>query len=84
MASPMASFTKQVDPRLAKHPLKTNGHLANLRLTSLVKEAAGVIELIGLSGEFQKKKFHVDIFLVFPLIWSLFPDCDVWVMEGLI
>ena len=37
--SPVASFTKEVNPRLAKHPLKTNGRLANLELPSLVKEA---------------------------------------------
>ena len=46
MADPtvqMASFTKEVNPRLAKRPLKTNGRLANRGLTSLVKEAtAGV------------------------------------------
>ena len=36
---PVASFTKEVNPRLAKRPLKTNGRLANLELTSLVKEA---------------------------------------------
>ena len=36
---PVASFTKEVNPRLAKRPLKTNGHLANRGLTSLVKEA---------------------------------------------
>ena len=35
----MASFTKQVNPWLAKHPLKTNGRLANLELTSIIKEA---------------------------------------------
>ena len=39
---PVASFTKEVNPWLAKHPLKTNGCLANLELTSLVKEATGV------------------------------------------
>ena len=38
----MASFTKEVNPRLAKRPLKTNGRLANRRLTSLVKEDTGV------------------------------------------
>ena len=39
----VASFTKEVNPRLAKRPLKTNGRLANRGLTSLVKEAtAGV------------------------------------------
>ena len=36
---PVASFTKEVNPRLAKRPLKINGRLANHRLTSLVKEA---------------------------------------------
>ena len=39
MLRPVASFTKEVNPRLAKRPLKTNGRLANLGLTSLVKEA---------------------------------------------
>ena len=37
--TPVASFTKEVNPRLAKRPLKTNGRLANPELTSLVKEA---------------------------------------------
>ena len=38
----VASFTKEVNPRLAKRPLKTNGRLANLELTSLVNEATGI------------------------------------------
>ena len=38
---PVASFTKEVNQRLAKRPLRTNGHLANRWLTSLVKEASG-------------------------------------------
>ena len=38
---PVASITKEVNPRLAKRPLKTNGRLANRGLTSLVKEATG-------------------------------------------
>ena len=39
----MASFTKEVNPRLAKRPLIFNGRLANRGLTFLVKEAtAGV------------------------------------------
>ena len=38
---PVASFTKEVDPRLAKRPLVFNGRLANHGLTSLVKEATG-------------------------------------------
>ena len=37
----VAYFTKEVNPQLAKCPLKTNGRLANCRLTSLVKEATG-------------------------------------------
>ena len=32
-------FTKEVNPWLAKRALKTNGRLANLELTSFVKEA---------------------------------------------
>ena len=39
--TPVASFTKEVNRRLAKRPLKTNGRLANFGLTSLVKEATG-------------------------------------------
>ena len=35
----VASFTKEVDPQLAKRILETNESLANLELTSLVKEA---------------------------------------------
>ena len=41
----MASFTKEVNPRLAKRPLVFNGCLANLGLTSLVKEATDNQEL---------------------------------------
>ena len=40
--SPVASFTKEVNRRLAKHTLKTNWRLANRRLNSLVKEATAV------------------------------------------
>ena len=36
--SPVTSFTKEVNPRLANRPLKTNGCLTNIELTSLVKE----------------------------------------------
>ena len=36
--TPVASFTKEVNRRLAKWPLKTNGRLANRRLSPLVKE----------------------------------------------
>ena len=39
----VASFTKGVKPRLAERPLKIYGHLANRGLTSLVKEATGIL-----------------------------------------
>ena len=35
----VAFFTKEVNPRLAKRPLKSNGRLANRGLTSFVKDA---------------------------------------------
>ena len=38
---PVASFTSEINPRLAKRPLKTSGRLANRELTFLVKEATG-------------------------------------------
>ena len=41
IGTPVASFTKEVNPRLAKRPLKTNGRLANRGLTSFVKESTG-------------------------------------------
>ena len=41
--TPVASFTKEVNPRLAKPLLVFNGRLANRWLTSLVKEATGDI-----------------------------------------
>ena len=37
----VASLTKEVNPGLAKRPLETNGRLAILELTSLVKETTG-------------------------------------------
>ena len=40
---PVASFTKKVNSRLATRPLIFNGHLANRGLTSLAKEATGVV-----------------------------------------
>ena len=39
--TPMATFTKDVNPRVTKRPLKINGRLTNLELLSLVKEATG-------------------------------------------
>ena len=37
-----SSFTKKLNPRLAKRPLKSNGRLANRGLTFLVKVVTGV------------------------------------------
>ena len=39
----MVSFTKEVNPRLGKRPLVFNGLLTYRRLTSLVKEATGIL-----------------------------------------
>ena len=37
----MTATVAYFNPRIAKRPLKINGRLANLELTSLVKEATG-------------------------------------------
>ena len=39
---PVASFTKEVNPRLAKRTLIFNGHLANRGLTSVAKVDTGI------------------------------------------
>ena len=39
MYKSLASITKEVNLRLAKRPLKTNGRLSNRGLTSLIAEA---------------------------------------------
>ena len=39
----MASFTHEVNSRLAKGPLVSNGHLVNRELTSLVKWAVHIV-----------------------------------------
>ena len=45
----VVSFTKEVNPRLAKRPLVSNGRLANRGLTSLVKETTGDCLLLRVS-----------------------------------
>ena len=42
-SEPVASFTKEVNPPLGKPPSKTNGRLANLELTSFVKQTTGAL-----------------------------------------
>ena len=50
---PVASFTKEVNWRLAKRPLRTNGRLADLQLTSLVKRPPeNTVFILRLSGDF--------------------------------
>ena len=46
----VASFTKEVNPWLAKRPLKINGRLTNRELTSLVKEATDILVNHGLGN----------------------------------
>ena len=47
--SPVASITKEVNPRLAKRPLVFNGRLANHGLTSLVIEATVVSYILDMN-----------------------------------
>ena len=42
----LVSYTKEVNPRLNKCPLRPNGCLASLRLTSLLNEATGVLSSV--------------------------------------
>ena len=49
--TPVASFTKEVNLWLAKHPLKTNGRLANRELTSLIKETTDSLKASAASME---------------------------------
>ena len=48
LQTPVASFTEEINPQLAKRPLKINGRLANRRSTSLVKEATEIWDAITL------------------------------------
>ena len=70
--TPVTSFTKEVNPRLAKRPLNTNGRLANRWLTYSVKEATGVHPLCpsphclqltctGLKNCFNQIHFQIDL-----------------------
>ena len=57
---PVASFTKEVNWRLPKRPLVSNGRLANRQLTSLVKEATG--DNIWHNGSSVNFESNVDVF----------------------
>ena len=65
---PVASFTKEVNSRLAKRPLVFNGRLANRGLTSLVKEATGIDTPF--VACFQPVDFERYIEVI-PIIWKL-------------
>ena len=70
----MASFTKEVNSRLAKRPLVFNGRLANRGLTSLVKEATGREQFI----QVYVKKYvvWVNVLITLHISWvtQYFPD----------
>ena len=70
---PVASFTKEVNPRLAKRPLKTNGRLGNHKLTSLVKEATVVC-----FAEMLKRKLQILLNTPDPHKWA--KGCLLWVL----
>ena len=53
----VGSFTKKINPRLVKCPLIFNGRIANLEVTSFVKEATGVC------GEINKIPIYWNDFL---------------------
>ena len=67
----MASFTKEVNPQLAKCPLKTNGCLANRGLTSSVKEATGC-RASRTHTVYPKKYAHGFVVLCFVVVMQLF------------
>ena len=65
----VASFIKEVQPRLAKRRLKTNGHLANRGLNSFVKEATVIysVEFIMSPDELSVsvgRQRHADLWVI--------------------
>ena len=71
----MSSFTQEVNPRLAKRQLKTNGRLANLGLTSLVKEATGIRTV-----SWKKLSYKNDIVLRLSPIVDKICSNQVWII----
>ena len=57
--SAVASFTKEVNQWLVKHPLVFNGHLANRGLTFLVKEATGDFDMDGFQATSSTAPAHM-------------------------
>ena len=52
----MASFIKEVNPRLAKRPLKTHGRLANRGLTSLALKINNACAVYGANYMIYRKR----------------------------
>ena len=57
----VATFTKEGSQRLAKSPLVFNGRLANLGLTSLVKEATDFLIIYVLCSHMERMRGCQDI-----------------------
>ena len=80
----MASFTKEVNWRLAKLPLVFNGRLANCGLTSLVKEATANRPMMGQNRASTGPMLpaSAQFWPCYGLLWPVFRDahhCDTHV-----
>ena len=75
----VASFTKEVNPRIAK--LKTNGRLANRRLTSLVKEVTVAVlqphRIVEMQTQFIMKYGHGSVVLCFVFVYYSTSSSDL-------
>ena len=60
---PVVSYGKEVNPQLPKWPLVLNGHLANHGLTSLAKEATGVLFIKTLLGLYVPARGDISFIL---------------------
>ena len=67
-----ASFTNEVNSRLARRPLVFNGHLSNHELTSLVKEATGTDDLTTAKQSTPNRNCIYTMWLTVPKIRGLF------------
>ena len=76
----MASFTNEVNRRLAKLPLKTNGRLANRWLTSLVKEATRNMAEVMLT-RFIQRNHRVCVILISRTLLLLLPPNDIFITK---
>ena len=67
-----ASFTNEVNSRLARRPLVFNGHLSNHELTSLVKEATGTDDITTAKQSTPNRNCIYTMWLTVPKIRGLF------------